>query len=148
MAFFVTLLCASQVYAVSCSHSSTAESCSIEFVTSVFFVIFALVILMAFIGLVCRTYRRKRLQQRAAQAHARSSTYSNQTPQASPPSPQNSTRLPPPEFPLLPSPPSTYLQISVDPSTFQTPSISVIPAAYIPPHATPVGHPSLPETWR
>ncbi|KAG2030881.1 hypothetical protein BDR03DRAFT_1016666 [Suillus americanus] len=68
-------------------------------------------------------------------------SYSNQTPHVSPPSSQNSTRLPPPGIPLSPS---THSRVSADTSTVQTPSISVTPAAYTP-HATPVGRPSPPE---
>lgn len=62
-------------------------------------------------------------------------SYSNQTPHGSPPSSPNSTRLPPPGFPLSPSSPSTYSRVSTDPSTVQTPSVT--PAAHAPPHATP-----------
>ncbi|KAG2069887.1 hypothetical protein BDR04DRAFT_1101007 [Suillus decipiens] len=78
-------------------------------------------------------------------AHTRSPTYSNQTPHVSPPSSPNSTRLPPPGSP---SRPSTYSRVSADSSTIQTPSISVTPASYTYPHATPVGRPSPAENMQ
>lgn len=58
-------------------------------------------------------------------------SYSNQTPHVSPPSSPNSTHL------LPPLSPSTYSRVSADPSTVQTPSISVTPVAN-----TPVERPS------
>ncbi|KAG1908681.1 uncharacterized protein F5891DRAFT_1180221 [Suillus fuscotomentosus] len=68
------------------------------------------------------------------------SNYSNQTAHISPPSSPNSARLPPPGFPLSPSPPSTHSRVSADTSTVQAPSIRVTSA-----HTPPVRHSSPPE---
>ncbi|KAG2356512.1 hypothetical protein BDR07DRAFT_1423110 [Suillus spraguei] len=100
-------------------------------VTTVSFAIFAAVILMAFIGLGCRNRRRKRLQQHAAQAHTRS-------PHVSPPLSPKFSPLTTSRVSLLAFSP---FDIFTNFCCFQTESISVTPAAYIPPHATPVRRP-------
>ncbi|KAG1746855.1 hypothetical protein EDB19DRAFT_2037214 [Suillus lakei] len=68
MTFFVTLLCASQVYA-SCSYSedSTYSYCTPTFSTSsIIGVAIGGIILMIIVGIIGRIHRRRRLRQRAA----------------------------------------------------------------------------------
>jgi len=207
MTFFITLLCASQVYA-SCTYSADSTDCtSGTFPTSIIIGVVIAGVLLAIMGIIVRIRRRKS-QRRVTRAtfvyrtpsnsygrrqsnvyqsyptqsrrppdlqssrpvpgqmnslnrqgmtlaplfpqpsHPSPTTHSTRTRSPTMPSPThqnqvspsspNSTRLPP-----LP-PPSTYSRVSADPSTIQTPSISVTPAAYTP-HASPVGRPSLPE---